>query len=89
MKKLNGLFLVALTFAPVCAAAQRRSSQASPIYTHVPCSTPGAKEERPIDLRGQPNVAAANLDQKPTQVQKDTGNSAGRVKCVVEGQSRR
>ncbi len=50
-----------------------------PIYTHVPCGTPGARAEVPIDLNGsaatQGSAATTPVKEKPTRQS---------AKCVIE-----
>lgn len=84
MKKMLALVLSTVVLVPVCAAAQRRTREAAPIYTHVPCNTPGARQERPIDLSTPPSVGTAKIEQSTKDRRPDDGRAA-RIGCVVEG----
>lgn len=84
MKKTVTLLLSFVAFISADAIAQRRTREVPPVYTHVPCNTPGAREERPIDLRVQPDVAAPATDKMVKNEDRST-KQANRVGCVIEG----
>lgn len=88
MKKMIALIIATVGLIPICATAQRRTREAPPVYTHVPCSTPGAKQERPIDLSAQPNAAADKIERSAESETKNAAK-ADRITCVIEGPPRR
>lgn len=84
MTKTISVLVSLLALFPAGAEAQRRGvREAPPVYSHVPCSTPGAKEERPIDLSTQ-SGPATKLDQRVNGDRKEA-QQRDRVRCVIEG----
>ena len=87
MTKTIAAVLSLLALLPAGAAAQWRGTrEAPPVYSHVPCSTPGAKEERPIDL-SQQSGPSAKVDNRVNRDSKEA-QQRDRVRCVIEGPAR-
>lgn len=88
MKKMILLLLGTIALIPASVSAQRRARETVPVYTHVPCTTPGAKEERPIDLR-IPSDAADAKNTDPSKNDRKRSDQPSRGGCVVEAPPQR
>lgn len=87
MCKTSALLLCIFALFPVGATAQRRGREVPPVYTHVPCNIPGAKQERPIDLSPQPAPTTPKVERPVSSDRKEAWQD-DRVSCVIEGPAR-